>query len=515
MNSNATRSTARVVRLADLDDLHRPPPAVPPQGPHVFPDAESAQAEASASSNDSVAPSTGWGTVSSGEAEASRTMHPIGSTLPGSLSGPEVAARPWGGADAAGVLGDSVLAEPDAHFPVRDVPRLPQGEVLKIGVHFDAKPREYAKVWWGNVALLLLTLGLAWPWALHRRERYFLRHTRVASHRLDFRLPGRVLWPRYATMLALWAGVAGAMSGSVWAGLAGLSLGCTVWPLMAYLKTNQRVASLTWAGRRLWFDGTWQGLTRVMLLPMALAVGVVWAGGLAWHLHSRPWGMACAALVLAWLLCAPRAVWTYYRYRQQHLRLGPLRLQWKASWKDVTGVFLRGALMAVLTGVLTVGAGCMALAAWLAWRQAPGAPIPAGVWAVVLVPALAVTFLVVRAYVQARMLNLVWNHTGNRHLRFRARLPVGRYVRLSLRHALWTMLTLGLHHPEGAVALRGMRLRAVRVASRVDPDTLLAYWSRRQGESPPTVLPSVAASLQEPASQSTQPSVAHRRAPSA
>ena len=210
-------------------------------------------------------------------------------------------------------------------------------------------------------------------------------------------------------------------------------------------------------------------------------------------------------------------MWTYYRYRQEHLRLGPLRLQWKAGLGDVVQLFGRAIAVGALAGVLAAGAVCMGVAGWLAWRQAPVASIPLAVWGVVSLPVLAVTALVVRAYVHALMINLVWSHTGNRHLRFRARVPVARYVRLSLRHALLTVLTLGWHHPAAAVALRGLLLRSVKVSSRVDPETLLAYWSRRQGEAPPTMFPSVAVSQGDDdlSRMPTQPSVAHRHAPPA
>lgn len=522
MNSNATRSTARVVRLADLDDLHRPPPVAVTQ-PGTDSRGTLPEETAYVSSNDSVAPSTGWWASSSGEADASRVMQPIGSTLPGALSefgerGEHAHARAaQDGAVQGQAEGEGAWPDADAPEPAREVPRLPPGEVLKIGVHVDARVQDYARLWWGHVLVMVLTLGLAWPWVMSRRERFFLRHTRVASHRLDFRLPTVVLWPRYATLLALWVGVLGAMSGSVWAGMLGLSLGCAVWPLMAYLKTNQRVASLTWAGRRLWFDGTWQGMSRVMLLPVVLAVAAIWAGGLAWQSSSLVGAGMFLGLALAWLLCAPRAVWTYYRYRQEHLRLGPLRLQWKARLGDVMQLFVRALAVGALAGVLAVGAVCMALAGWLAWRPSPVASIPLAVWGAVSLPVLAVTALVVRAYVHALMVNLVWSHTGNRHLRFRARVPVARYVRQSLRHALLTMLTLGWHHPAAAVALRGMLLRSVKVSSRVDPETLLAYWSRRQGEAPPTMFPSVAV-LQgddDLSRMPTQPSVTHRHPPPA
>ncbi|MFY9477078.1 MAG: DUF898 family protein [Aquabacterium sp.] len=522
MNQNASRSTVRVVRLADLDDLHRPPPVTVAQ-PATECRETSPEEAAHVSSNDSVASSTGWWASSSGEADASRVMQPIGSTLPGALSelgeqGAHAHARAvQDGVAQSRAAGDAPWPDADAHEPAREVPRLPPGEVLKIGVHVDARVQDYARLWWGHALVMVLSLGLAWPWVMSRRERFFLRHTRVASHRLDFRLPTVVLWPRYATLLALWVGVLGAMSGSLWAGMLGLSLGCAVWPLMAYLKTNQRVASLTWAGRRLWFDGTWQGMSRVMLLPVGLAVAAIWAAGLAWQARSLAGAGVFGVLAVAWLLCAPRAVWTYYRYRQEHLRLGPLRLQWKARLGDVVQLFGRAIAVGLLAGVLAAGAVCMGVAGWLAWRQAPVASIPLAVWGAVSLPVLAVTALVVRAYVHALMINLVWSHTGNRHLRFRARVPVARYVRLSLRHALLTVLTLGWRHPAAAVALRGLLLRSVKVSSRVDPETLLAYWSRRQGEAPPTMFPSVAVSQGDDdlSRMPTQLSVAHRHAPPA
>lgn len=515
MNSNATRSTARVVRLADLDDLYRPPPAAAPQSMNEFREDDGSVDGARASSNDSVSPgTTGWS--SSSEAGVSRAMHPIGSTLPGALpDGAGGAGRaPWTEDVTTGH--DSLAQEPDAYFPPRDVPRLPRGRVLKVSVHVDARAQDYARLWWGNVAMLLVSLGLAWPWAYRRRERYFLRHTKVASHRLDFRLSAGMLWPRYATMLALWVGVAGAWSGSLWAGLIGLTLGCAVWPTMAYLKINQRVASITWAGRRLWFDGTWHGMSRAMLVPTVLAIALVWSAGLAWHRQSTALAWLSGALVLVGLLITPMAVWRYVHYRQHHLRLGPLRLQWKASLAEVAGVFARAAALAALVGVLTAGVACLPVAAWLAWRHGSGG-VPRVAVLAVAVLVLSITGVVVSAYLRARMGNLVWNHTGNRHLRFRSRVPVGRYVGLAVRHAMLTVLTLGIYRPWGEVALRALRLHSLKVASRVDPEVLLAYWSRRQGEAPPTLFPSVSVSRDddELSRMPTQPAVAARHGPPA
>jgi len=92
-----------------------------------------------------------------------RAPHPIGSTLPGPLSEAE-----W---PASSQQPAAALRE-RAPQPVRDVPRLPQGVVLRFPVRFDATGEAYARLWASNLFLLVLTLGLAWPWTFRRRERF-------------------------------------------------------------------------------------------------------------------------------------------------------------------------------------------------------------------------------------------------------------------------------------------------------------------------------------------------------
>lgn len=370
--------------------------------------------------------------------------------------------------------------------PVRDVPRLPPGQVRQLPVQFDATGRDYARIWFGNALLLVLTAGLAWPWTHRRSERFFLHHTRLAGYRLAFRLSARDLWPRMAMVLALWLGVAGAMAGSVWTGLIGLTVGAAVWPLMSYLGLEQRVGSMSWAGRRLWFDGHWHGIYSTAVIPLLLGLPALWlliaglAGGVSHGLG------AAGILGAACLVSCPVAVWRFMRYRQNHLRLGPLRLTWKGTRGDVARVLLGIAawgLWSLLSAAVLVGAGA------LAWRYASG-----GGWSVrtslILGGLVALMgWTMTMPYARARMMALIWNKTGNRHLRVRSSLETAAYVRLYLGQALKVLLTAGLYWPWSRVALRGARLRSLSMVSRVEPEVLLAYWSRRQGEAPPTSMP--------------------------
>jgi uncharacterized membrane protein YjgN (DUF898 family) len=89
---------------------------------------------------------------------------------------------------------------------------------------------------------------------------------------------------------------------------------------------------------------------------------------------------------------------------------------------------------------------------------------------------LALLGVAVRAYAQARLQNLVWGKTGNRHVRFQSRLNVAAYVQQQCRHAMLIGLTLGVYWPWAVAASHRMRMQAITVWSRVDADDLREHW---------------------------------------
>jgi uncharacterized membrane protein YjgN (DUF898 family) len=486
MTTTSDRSNARVVRLADLDrefprDATRrslggwSEQEASERLGRALSGAPEAPLRAAAHKGDwiGVPPSSG------------KAPHPIGSTLPGPLHDdegvppPRTARSPVPPPSERRAQGRPV---PD----VRDVPRLPPGVVLQLPVRFDATGGAYARIWLGNLLMMVFSLGLAWPWVYRRRERFFLRHTQVAGHRLDFRLSPKVMWPRVGMTAALCLGVVGAMAGSLWTGMAALTLAALVWPLLAYLKLNHKVASVMWAGRRFWFDGHWQGMYRAFLASVSVAMMGGWLSALAWR-EARPmWWWAAVACWSLWVLSAPWAAWGYLQFRQQHLRLGPLQMLWKVSRSAILRWAGRTAAWSALVALGVAGVGALGLAGALVWSRATGGHgLPAhGVWAGALV-GLALLATLVWPYAQANLINLVWNKTGNRHLRFRSQIKVPGYVQLYAKNAVRLLLTLGLYWPWAVVNLRRMRMQSLQVWSRVEPEVLLAHWSSRQSEAAP------------------------------
>ena len=387
--------------------------------------------------------------------------------------------------------------------PARDVPRLPHGMVQQWAVRFDATGSGYAKMWLGHVLLLVLTLGLAWPWTHRRTQRYFMRHTEVAGHRLDFYLPNRLLLPRLGMTAALWLGLVGASMGSFWTGMAAMTMTALIWPLLVYLQVNHQVGAVTWAGRSLWFDGPWSDLYRVSGMPLVLFLGGSWAMALASHQGLAHAGGVAAALLGLGLLCLPLTAWAFYRYRQQHIRLGPLRLRWKASRRDLWLTLGRSAAWAGMWAVLALCGMAVVLAAWGSWQGTLHRQAVAGALGV----AAAVVLTLWVAELDAALLDAVWNHTGNRHLRFRTDLKRSAYARLFGRNALRVALTLGLYWPWAVVSVRRMRWQAMSVWSRVDAEVLMAYWLP---ETDPETVQSESSSAGRADGFSTQPSFASR-----
>ncbi|MGQ0597400.1 DUF898 family protein [Aquabacterium sp.] len=467
MNNSGARSAVRVIRLDEFAPRQAPRPAAP----------EAAELETEWSS----LPPVSW-------------PDPIGSVRSrapfSELDGGVHAADEQGNEEANEqaeddgidlVPGPAMSVQAQPVVAGGKIPRLPNGVVTSWPLRFQGLENEYARLWAINLLWTLLTLGLYLPWARVRSQRYLMRHTKVAGHVLDYHEPPVNLLPRYLMGLGLLLGVSGAWAGgSMLAGMLALSLALAVWPLFVFMSLTHRMAHISWAHRRLAFDAGCQAVYRAMWRPLVGGAAVAWVCMAAVILrHPGSW-LAWGVAVSLWLLAMPAFVWTWYLFRQRHLRLGPMHLLWKASRAAVAMMFLRIAVWAMLTTIFSLGVAAMVLAGVLVMRGRLSLSIQSEL---LLVAALAVC-AAVQPYAQARLQNLVWNKSGNRYLRFRSKLSIADFVMLQGKHTLLLLLTLGLYWPWAVIATRRMRTQALTVWSRVDADVLKAHWPAHEFAAP-------------------------------
>lgn len=87
---------------------------------------------------------------------------------------------------------------------------------------------------------------------------------------------------------------------------------------------------------------------------------------------------------------------------------------------------------------------------------------------------LLLVFVALKPYFTSRLQNLVWNHTDSPELRFSSALRFRSLLALTAKNWLLIVLTLGLYWPFAAIATARLRLQAMALSTRDDPDALVA-----------------------------------------
>lgn len=362
------------------------------------------------------------------------------------------------------------------------VHRLPDGAIDTWPVAFTGSDAVYARIWLQGLLLTLLTLGLYLPWARIACRRYLLAHTRVAGQVLDDQRSPWAMLVRQCLLLSLLGGVMLAAAGSTVMGLCAATLALAVWPMLKLEGLSQSLQRTTWARRPMAFDAGLLDIYQALGLPLAGVALLVWSWlAVAWWGHAVGWVLWGMALGVC-LLAVPGWCWAWLHFRQSHLRLGPLRMRWRLGPDAISSLMLQtlGAALLVLCFNLGLAAMCLGVVLW--WQAGGGTTGGAASWGVsawlagLLLTSVLLALGLVWPQAHARAHKLVWNRTGNRHVRVRCRLRVPAIVRMQRRHGLLLLMTLGLYWPWAEIQARRMRLNATVLQARVGVTALTAHW---------------------------------------
>lgn len=371
---------------------------------------------------------------------------------------------------------------PDTHFAPDTVVELPPSTHL-MSIRFTGSGSEYFRIWIVNLLLMLVTLGIYFSWAKVRRLRYFMGNTLVDGQPLSFHGDPKKMFKGYMLVGVLFGlySVAGEISPV--AGLVAFLLVAALWPALFKSSLQFRLANTSWRGLRFRFHGDLRGAYRAML-PLFVP-GLFIVGGLAFvpnrDLPPVWYGVLSGLVGLSTLAVAPWLLWNIKQYQHKHYGLGHLQTDFRASVGAFYGLWLKVFGMGALAIGLPVGllvAAIFGLAGTSSGRGATAALF-------MVLPALlgmAAVLVCIKPYTVARLQNLVWTKTGNSELRFVSTLRVRSLLWLTIKNWFLILITLGLYWPFAAVALARLRLEAVSIKSRVDPDLLMAQVQPQEGD---------------------------------
>lgn len=352
--------------------------------------------------------------------------------------------------------------------------------VRHLPIEFTGSGSEYFRIWIINLLLLVVTLGLYWPWAKVRRLRYFWGNTLVDGDPLGFHGNPRQMFKGWMLVGVLFGLYNWASNFSPVAGVLAFVLLAALWPALWRSSMIFRMANTSWRGLRFRFLGSARDAYFAHLPPFLALLPVVLLG-LARPEESKqaePAWIIAVALVssVLFVFSLPWLLWRVKAYQHRHYAIGPLQTDFRAS----VGSFYRLAFKPFL---LLVGvAALFALAAALIVTQTVDVPVTQRGALLMLLPTLIVGFwlmffLGISPWLTTRLQNLVWTKTGNSQMRFISELSFRRMFMLSIKNGLLIAVTLGLYWPFARVAVARLRLQAVHIRSIADLQALLAVAS--------------------------------------
>jgi uncharacterized membrane protein YjgN (DUF898 family) len=378
---------------------------------------------------------------------------------------------------------------------------------------FSGRGAEYFRVWFVNVLLNIVTLGLYTPVARRRTARYFFDHTLVADSPLEFTGQLRKMIFGFLIFVGLYlayemAKRTGQSTAQSLLVLAAVIMAPWIWGS----AMRFRLRSTRWRGLQLQFQASW--------LKVYLASWPIFAMAGAWILvvfafkaigpdlpetpatagqtsANNPfstitlemWGLIAMGIVMS-VLSIIRLEFNYKSLLFRHAGIGNQSGRWKPFYGDFVKVWAAATLVFLLFTAIAVLA--IALLVFLfvgGFSLFPDmktlSPKVIGLIVMLVFGFIFILFFAsapARAYREARMFQLVWSNVGfGQVARFRCTLKTSSYVWLRLRNMLFTLLSLGIYRPFAKVNEYRMKVESVTLFVKGGLDQLHGELVKQQG----------------------------------
>lgn len=322
---------------------------------------------------------------------------------------------------------------------------------------FTGTTREYFGIWFVNVLLTFVTLGIYSAWAKVRTERYFYAHTRLAGASFEYLaspiaiLKGRLI--TFAVVIAL------VLSSRFMVSLY-LFLVVAVGLLMPVFITwslRFRARNSAWRGVRFHFDND-------ALDAYGPFMFRAWLTGLTLTLMYPSMKRRQHEFVVSG-----------HRYGRKHF-----------DFNATTGNYFVGYLIVaacIVLGVVAMGVGMAAVTAAMKGAvDASGKPTPQAMWAImsVVIAFYAVMFVAIIG-LRVHYTNVMWRYTRLLGHSFESTLSVPRMLWIYASNLVAIVFTLGLAVPWAKIRLARYRAEHFTLVADGDLDGFESMSGRRVG----------------------------------
>lgn len=347
---------------------------------------------------------------------------------------------------------DAIPASPADDFRAPEQP--PQ--TIRFSPEFSGRAGEYFGIWFVNLLLSIVTLGIYSAWAKVRTERYFYGNTRLAGASFDYLaspiaiLKGRLI--AYAVVIALL--FSSQFSPGLYLVLL-LAVGLLM-PALIVLGLRFRARNSAWRGVSFRFDG---------------GVGEAYGPFMAWPFFSS----------MTLTLLYPMMYLRQHEFVTEGHRFGVSRFAFKGMAGGYYGPYgIAAALVVagfvgfiVLMGVVGVSSAAAGQS------EAASAALGAGLIAAML--GLYLGIFAVSIFLRVRYANLFWNNARIGAHRFESSLRVRDMLWIYFSNTVAIVCTIGLAVPWAMVRLARYRAEHFSLLATGGIDDFIAASESRPG----------------------------------
>lgn len=328
---------------------------------------------------------------------------------------------------------------------------------------FTGSGAEYFRIWVVNLLLTIATLGVYSAWAKVRRLQYFYRNTRVAGAIFDYHGDPKAILKGRLLALVLLVAYNIASDVSIVAGIIVALVLMSVLPWFLARSFRFKMFNSTYRGVRFHFHGTVAQAYRMLaLVPILLGfIGLfAWSIGTSILRRPDPLTIMLTAVFMLVVLAGsvPLAHYLLKRYHHDNGYFGQTPFFFHARLTDffkiyarAVGFFILGAIPAGIFGFLTGKIYTMLMETTFGW-----------LFAMLYGLLSAYAFiLLVQAYLDSRVQNLVWNNTELGDMTFESTVSARKLLAIHASNLVLIILTLGLYKPFAIVRLTRYRVECM------------------------------------------------------
>lgn len=368
-------------------------------------------------------------------------------------------------------------------------------KILKI--KFTAKGKDYFKVWITNLALTIITIGIYYPWAKARQQRYFWAHTIVADHALGFHGRAQSMFKGYAIAAFLSALYYGLSKISPEYGATMLIFLALIYPVLFRASSRFLLLNTSWRGLRFKFKASvkqsYQYLASsilvsclITLIPLILVF--VYGESVDDFDNKINWTTYTPVFISTLLLIVfgfPIAYFYIKKFQRDFYSFANIQTRFNANVWGFFKVLLKTAAVSMLVsiifgligGLFSLMFGAFSIFSVFSSSSASKSNILSFliyVLPLILFFGYFLYFVVINSYFNSRHFNFFWGNIISNDLKMEADLKLKPLIILNSKNWILIVLSLGLYYPFAKVASTRMQLESLSIYSSLDFNQLVS-----------------------------------------